>query len=96
MSRKLAIVKNLLSLRQRHKLHFLAAWSTTGTPAFLPKIFENYLRVKPSAKEGLGNFPTSKIPVRRGSVATGIYGSGYPLPMLAIPVFSSSALRYGS
>ena len=31
--------------------------------------------MKPSAKEGLGNFPTSKIPVRRGSVATGIYGS---------------------
>ena len=37
--------------------------------------------------EGLGNFPTSKIPVRRGSVATGIYGSGYPLPMLAIQLF---------
>jgi hypothetical protein len=42
VSRKLAIVKNLLSLRQRHKLHFLAAWSTTGTPAFLPNIFENF------------------------------------------------------
>ncbi|CAI3210927.1 hypothetical protein CNEO2_40034 [Clostridium neonatale] len=46
--------------------------------------------------EGLGNFPTSKIPVRRVSGRTGIYGSGYPLPMLAIQVFSSSVLRYGS
>ena len=43
--------------------------------------------MKPSAKEGLGNFPTSKIPVRRVSVATGIYGSGYPLPILSICIF---------
>ena len=39
--------------------------------------------------EGLGNFPTSKIPVRRVSGRTGIYGSGYPLPMLA-PIVNNS------
>ena len=43
--------------------------------------------------EGLGNFPTSKIPVRRVSGRTGIYGSGYPLPMLAMKVFPYSLLQ---
>ena len=48
--------------------------------------------------EGLGNFPTSKIPVRRVSGRTGIYGSGYPLPMLAMNIFIPYALMpyYGA
>ena len=66
-----------------------AAMKSVGITAENPQDFFIFL-------EGLGNFPTSKIPVRRVSGRTGIYGSGYPLPMLAIQVFSSSVLRYGS
>jgi len=42
VSRKLAINENLLSLRQRHKLHFFGCIAYYGTPAFLPKIYENF------------------------------------------------------
>ena len=34
--------------------------------------------------EGLRNFPTSKIPVRRNAAGQGFDGKGYSFPMLAI------------
>jgi len=56
------------------------------------------LRSFPFRSEGLGHFPTSNFQPTRRSAGGGKYGSGYPLPMLAMNIFIPYALMpyYGA
>ena len=47
----------------------------------------------PFRSEGLGHFPTSNFQPTRRSAGGRKYGSGYPLPMLAMKVFPYSLLQ---
>jgi hypothetical protein len=47
----------------------------------------------PFHSEGLGYFPISHFQPTRRSAGGRKYGSGYPLPMLAMKVFSYSLLQ---
>ena len=59
----------------------------------LYRSFSSVHAFAPFHSEGLGHFPTSHFQPTRRSAGGRKYGSGYPLPMLAMKVFPYSLLQ---